>query len=103
MQTNTLCLLVRDAKTACILVQPPEKELWLRREKFGLGRAIKKEWNIVQKVGADFFREAEEQRKWHSGFTDYYDVYVWDLEPGKGYWNLHTAIQEVSVWHSRNT
>lgn len=97
MQTNTLCVLVRDAKTAQILVKPPEEELWLLREKAGVGRAVKKIWNIVKKVGLDFFKEMDHHRKWHFGFPDYYDVYVWDLEAGNSYSHLYGQVQEVSI------
>ena len=97
MQTNTLCLLVRDAKTAHILVKPPEEELWLLREKAGVGRAVKTTWNIVRKVGPEFFKEMDNHRKWHFGFTDYYDVYVWDLEAGNPYSHLYGQVQEVGI------
>ena len=97
MQTNYLCLLVREAKTSRIIVQPPESELWLRREKFGLGRAVKKDWNIIQKVGPEFFKEVDSQRKWHFGFSDYYDIYLWDLRLGTSSLRLHSMIQEVNT------
>jgi hypothetical protein len=91
-----MIVLVRDAKTGRILVQPPERELWLIREKSGLGRASKNEWNILEEVGTDFFKKADDRRKWHFGFTDYYDVYVWDATPGLSFDPLYGGVTEVS-------
>lgn len=38
----------------------------------------------------------ESERKWHFGFNEYYDVYIWDLEPGQPSLSLYSAIYEVS-------
>lgn len=70
MQTARLALLVRDAKTGSILVKPPEDELWLVREKSGVGRAARNEWNVLKQVGTDFFDEMDKHRKWHFGFKE---------------------------------
>lgn len=70
MQTCDMVLLVRDAATGAILVQPPEGELWLFREKIGIGRAAKKEWTVVKEVGPAFFEEMERNRPWRFGFRD---------------------------------
>lgn len=70
MQSCQMVLLVRDAKTGKIVVQPPEKELWLLREKSGMGRAAKNEWNVIRSVGPDFFQEMDDYRQWHFGFKD---------------------------------
>jgi hypothetical protein len=70
MQTSHLVLLVRDAKTGSILVKPPEDKLWLVREKSGVGRAAKNEWNIIQQVGTNFFEEMDKHRRWHFGFKE---------------------------------
>ena len=96
MQTNAVCLLVRDAKTSRILIEPLRDQQWLRREKLGLGRAVKKDWTVIQKIGEEFWKEVDSQRKWHFGFTDYYDIYVWDFEPGQPFGRLHSIVQEVS-------
>lgn len=96
MQAWTLCILVRDGTDGRILVQPPEDELWLRREKFGPGRASKNEWRILKKVGKQLFEEIDEQREWRFGFNDYYDVFVWDNEPGKPFTSLYSIVTQVS-------
>jgi len=97
MQTHRVLLLVRDAKTGRILVAPPEDELWLVREKSGVGRASKNSWNIVKEVGTKLFEEIDANRKWTLRFNDYYDVIVWDLEPGKQFSNVYSVITQVST------
>lgn len=96
MRTNRLCILVRDAKTARILFKPPEDQLWLVREKSGLGRAVKHEWNTVRAVGPEFFKEVDDQRKWHFSFPEHCDVYVWDLAAGESYTNFYNVMHEES-------
>lgn len=68
---------------------------WLARHKSGLGRAVKNQWTVTAEIGPEFFESMEKERKWHFGFNDYYDVYVWDLEPGKHSCHLFNNIQEV--------
>lgn len=96
MESNRIMLLVRDGKTGRILISPPPKELWLVREKSGLGRAVKKPWKVLQEVGKDFFENLESRRKWTFGFDDYFDIVVWDNEPGEAFHNVYNAITEVS-------
>lgn len=95
MQTHRVLLLVRDGRTGRILVSPPEDELWLVRQKAGLGRAIKHEWNVQKKVGTVFFEEMETNRRWSLGFKDYFDIIVWDLEPGEFFANVYQTVTEV--------
>lgn len=99
MLTYRVVLLVRDAKTGKILVQPPEEECWLVRDKTGMGRASKNAWNVRRKVGIDMFEEVSggKFRDWHFGYTDYYDVIVWDLEAGLSFASLYSAVQNVSA------
>ena len=40
---------------------------------------------------------AESNRDWHFGFNDYYDVYIWDLEPGQDRACLYNVVFEVIV------
>lgn len=96
MQTHRVLLLVRDAKTGRILISPPEDELWLIRRKSGLGRAVKHEWNVQKKVGPAFFEEMEENRRWSLGFNEYFDIIVWDLDPGERFTNVYQTITEVN-------
>ncbi|KAI9694857.1 MAG: hypothetical protein M1822_000473 [Bathelium mastoideum] len=95
MQTCDVCTLVRDGTDGRIIVQPPEEQLWLRREKFGPGRASKGDWRILKKVGKQLFEEIDKQREWRFGFDDYYDVWVWDNEPGKPYEEHYARINNT--------
>ena len=76
MQTHELLLLVRDAETGRLLITPPEEERWLLREKSGLGRAAKNDWNVIKSVGPQFFEQMDQYQKWHFSFKEYYDVYI---------------------------
>ena len=96
MQTHRVMVLVRDGKTGRVLTSPPKNELWLLREKSGLGRAAKKSWNVLREVSGEFFDELDENRKWTFSFDDYYDVVVWDNEPGEIYANVYNVVCEVS-------
>lgn len=95
MQTYRLFILVRDAKTGEVLSQPPQEDLWLVREKSGIGRAVKNEWTISKQVGPDLFQEIDDNRQWHFGFKEYYDLYLWDNEAGEDGSQLYCAIQNV--------
>jgi hypothetical protein len=97
MQTSTVCILVRDGKNGHIVVKPPEEQLWLVREKAGIGRASKKEWNVIQEVGQRFFEEMDQKRAWHFGHNDFYDVYMWDFLPGDDFETLYRSIHEVNL------
>lgn len=97
MQTYRVLVLVRDAKTGEILISPPQDELWLLREKSGLGRAVKNNWKVRKEVGPEFFKELEASRKWNLPFDDYYDVIVWDLEAGERFGNVYSAVTQVSL------
>ena len=76
MQTSSLLLLVRDGKTGSILVKPRDEHTWLVREKTGLGRAARNEWNIIKKVGTEFFEDMDKHREWHFGFKE---VWQWTI------------------------
>jgi hypothetical protein len=100
MQSHRLLMLVRDAETGRILVKPPEEERWLIRVKSGIGRAAKGEWNIIKKVGPQFFEEMDNYRKWNFGFKEYYDIILWDLPIGESFPAIYNAVQEVSLLHT---
>nr|ATA58189.1 mfs allantoate [Neofusicoccum kwambonambiense] len=97
MQTNAVLTLVRDVKTGNILTKPPEFELWLIREKSGLGRASRNDWNIIKEVGPEFFEDMDRQRQWHFGFKEYYDVIIWDLEAGCHFSHLYNTVQTALI------
>jgi len=96
METAHLIVLVRDAKNGRTLVMPPKDELWLIREKVGLGRASKNEYDVLSQVGPKFFEQMDKHRRWHFGFDDYYDIYVWDPVPGNPFSYLYNKLQQVS-------
>jgi hypothetical protein len=56
-ETWEIRALVRDRKTGRILIQPPEEELWLLREKSGWGRATRNEFDVVGEIGPAFFEQ----------------------------------------------
>ncbi|PVH81349.1 hypothetical protein DL98DRAFT_571218 [Cadophora sp. DSE1049] len=95
MQRHRLLVLVRDAETGSLVIKPPEEERWLWRQKAGLGRASKNEWNVIKNVGPQFFEDMEKYRGWNFSFKEYYDVYVWDLEPGECFPVLYNTVQEM--------
>ncbi|KAK7510175.1 uncharacterized protein IWZ02DRAFT_386339, partial [Phyllosticta citriasiana] len=97
LMTNRVVLFARDVKTGRVLVQPPKAELWLLREKNGLGRASRGEWNIVKEFGPELFEELDRQRKWSFGFRDYYDICVWDLDPGESFHFLYDAVHTAYI------
>lgn len=97
MQTNSMVALVRDVKTGAVLFQPPNDQLWLVREKSGMGRASRNEWNVMKQVNTDFFEDMDRHRQWHFNFKEYYDVIIWDLEPGCHFSGLYNAIQTALI------
>lgn len=88
-------ILVRDAKTGKIITKPPEEHLWLARKKSGIGRANKNEWDKVKRIDEDYFVEMDERKQWHFAFDDYYEVFIWDLEPGAPFGGLYDHILKV--------
>lgn len=101
METSHLVILVRDAKTGRTLVTPPKDQLWLVREKIGIGRASKNEYNVITQVGPKFFEQMDKHRRWHFGFDNYYDVYVWDLVPGQAFTHLYNRLHETLIKANR--
>ena len=97
MQTHDLLILVRDAGSGRLLINPPEDQRWLFRRKSGLGRAAKNEWTVLKKIGPEFFDDMEKNRDWRFSFKEYYDIYVWDLEPGLPFPVLYNTVQEVNI------
>lgn len=95
MESWELRALVRDAKTGRVLISPPEDELWLLREKSGWGRASRNEYEVLGEVGPVFFEAMDKSRKWHFGFEEFYDVYIWDSSPGRSFFILQRKIEEV--------
>lgn len=96
METWELRALVRDRKSGKILISPPEDELWILRQKSGWGRAARNEFDVIGEIGPTFFEQMDRSRKWHFGFPEVYDVYVWDSSPGRSFFILQRKLEEVS-------
>lgn len=92
LETSQVVIVARDVKTGRVLVQPPRDELWLLREKSGLGRANKNEWKVIKKVGPELWNEMDQERKWSLEFRDYFDVLIWDLKPGNNFAELLNVV-----------
>ena len=99
MSSWDMYIVVRDMKTGQILVKPPMEMLWLVRQRAGVGRGTKGKWVVTKSVGPEFFEEMDVKRKWHLGFTDVYDVTVWDAEAGGDFAQLFNDFQKV-CWSS---
>ncbi|TVY41459.1 hypothetical protein LOCC1_G005137, partial [Lachnellula occidentalis] len=97
MQTHQILVLVRDAESGKLLITPPEDERWLLREKSGLGRAVRNEWNVIKSIGPQFFEEMDRYREWHFSFHEYYDVYVWDVAAGECFPHLYNLVQNTII------
>lgn len=91
--------MVRDAHTGRVVVQPPKHQWWLVREKSGLGRASKADWNIVSGVCDQMFEQLGDSMysDYIFGFEDHYDVIVWDTLPGMHYYQMHDIIHTALV------
>lgn len=94
-----VCVMVRDARIGCIVVQPPKHLWWLVREKIGLGRASKASWNVVSEVGDQMFEQlgGSMYSDYVFGFEDHYDVIVWDTLPGAHFHQLHHTVHTALV------
>ncbi|KAL9095335.1 MAG: hypothetical protein Q9165_002206 [Trypethelium subeluteriae] len=97
MQTSVLFVLVRDATNGQIIVQPPDEELWLQREKFGPGRASRNKWRVIKEVGSKLFEDLDSRRDWRFSFNSYYDILMWDNEPGRTFDALYSVVTNMLI------
>jgi hypothetical protein len=97
MFSSEVLILVRDAKTGRIVTKPTKDQMWLIRRKAGTGRLSKSDWQIIKEVDTEFFESMDRHRRWRFGFEEYYDIYVWDLEPGRNSVDMYRIIKEVST------
>lgn len=58
MQSTKVLVLIRDAKTSKIVSSPPDDQLWQYREKSGLGRASRNEWEKTVTIGPKLFEQS---------------------------------------------
>jgi hypothetical protein len=96
MHSTRLNILVRDGKTGEVITEPSSDELWLLRQRGGIGRASRSPWKVIRQVNSQLFEEMEEHRKWHFGFEDYYDLYIWDREAGNPFAYLYEIVSKVN-------
>lgn len=94
-QRQGLLILVRDAESGKLIVKPSEEHRWLYRTK-PAARGPSSEWKPFKSIGPEFFDEMEKMRSWKFSFKEYYDFYVWDLEPGEPFPALYNCVQEAS-------
>ncbi|KAK8224470.1 hypothetical protein HDK77DRAFT_385847 [Phyllosticta capitalensis] len=97
LMANRVVIMARDAQTGRVLVQPPRSQLWLVREKSGIGRASRSEWKNVKEVSPEFFDEINKFRSWNIGFKDYFDICIWDTEPGYHFAAFYEMVQATLV------
>ena len=99
MRPGEYMILVRDGRTGRIIVAPDEEHRWIARSRSGVG--IKPGmmhdddgWNIELEVDSYFFELAAQACFWDFGFTDYYEVYIWDFAPGLKALKMYQFIKE---------
>lgn len=95
MRTGEILLLVRDGKTGKVITAPQQDQLWTMRRKEGLGRASKNDWEVVLEVGPLYFEMVDILRRWHLGFEDYYEVWLWDFVPCNDPIQLYNVLVTV--------
>lgn len=97
MQTGNLQILVRDGKTGQILYAPQDEDVrWIHRVKSGLGRASKKEFEVLQAVDRKLLLRLDRQRHWRFNFDSHYELYIWDFVPGESPMELFNYLVDVS-------
>lgn len=111
--TSQLLIWVKDMKTGEIIYKPPKDQLWINRIKLVGGRSPSRfrEWNVAQAMNTKFREQTNATRPWKFGFSDYMEVHIWDMQPGrlmqsvifvmmkllnKAYFNIDT----ISLWDS---
>ncbi|PIA96173.1 hypothetical protein CB0940_10666 [Cercospora beticola] len=98
--TSELCILVRDAKTGHIILQPPKEEQWLARTYIG-GR-----WKITGEVNEEMleqFSDTHAYSDFRFGFDEHYDLIIWDLEPGEHWTQLESRVHDCLIKAHRLT
>lgn len=95
MRTGEVALLVRDGKTGRVITAPPEEYMWTYRRRNAVGETDHSKWDQVLKMGPQFFELTGQQRQWKFGFTDYYDIVIWDLTPNKSRKDIFNLVMSV--------
>ncbi|KAK4043839.1 hypothetical protein C8A01DRAFT_43217 [Parachaetomium inaequale] len=101
MRPSEQMILVRDGIDGRIIVAPNQKDRWIVRSRRGVTavgcNTHDDNWDVELEVGPLFFDTARASRKWHFGFSSYYEVYMWDFVPGKKPIDMYHYIREVSM------
>lgn len=99
MQSAWVCVLVRDAVTGRVLIEPPKEHLWLVRRPKKTRIPSAEPWETVLSVNENMFEKLEGAKKdnWRFGFNEYYDITIWDLEPGRSHMVLHNTVHDALV------
>lgn len=99
VQTHTaeLIVYIRDCKTGEMIVEPPEEEKWIIRDKMGAGRLHRGKWTIRQPFDRTFKANLERDRLWKS-FRDCLDVVVWDRLPARPPEQLQYTLMKVRMF-----
>lgn len=98
MRTGEILVMVRDGRTGRVITAPRDDHLWTCRKTEGLEKASKNEWDSVLSMGPDFMKLTDMLREWRFGFSDYYDVFIWDFVPGKSFINMYNTTVMVCFW-----
>jgi len=103
LSMEPLLMIARNPKTGKILFQPREEDCWFVRSKSGKGRHTRNEWVVDKKINVEFFEWMDKGRPWYFGFTDYYDLIIWDYYAGVNRERFFATINEVSrIWPRYN-
>lgn len=99
IQTHTaeLIVYIRDCKTGQVIVEPPEEEKWIIRDKMGAGRLHRGKWTIRQPFDRAFKANLERDRLWKS-FRDCLDVVIWDRLPARPPEQLQYTLMKVRLF-----
>ena len=96
MQTTKVVVLARDGRNGQIILKPPSEQNWLVRSSSETVRVLIHNYEISKHVGEALFEEVDKTRKWSLNFRDYYDIYIWDVQPGRSFENIHKVTIDVS-------
>lgn len=92
-----LIVYVRDCKTGQVIVEPPEEEKWIIRDKMGAGRLHRSKWAIRQPFDRAFKANLEHDRLWKFSFRDCIDIIIWDRLPTRPPEQLQYSIMKVCL------
>ena len=95
MQAARVVVLARDGRTGQIITRPPSEQNWLIRSNSDARRMLENNYKVSKYVGEALFEEVDKERKWSLNFRDYYDIYIWDVQPGRSFIPIHDLVVNV--------